>query len=147
MISNLIRWPVLGFLIAAGDPELAATSARVRAAGSRKGRAQRAELSDAERAEAAAADEADVTAMNETLTMWRRHSGIVSVASRLGWVLAGLAAVRLAIMVPLYLAEQVTALGVAKIVLGWPAYLAAVVVMALLLLRGHTPLDTPAPLD
>ncbi len=144
-ISNLIRWPVLGFLIAAGDPELAATSARVRAAGSRQGRAERAALSPSEREALEAADEADVSAMNESLTAWRRHSGIVRVASRLGWVLAALAAIRLAVMVPLYLAEQVAALGVAKIVLGWPAYLGAVVVMALLLMRGHTPLDTPAP--
>ena len=144
-VSNLLRWPVLGFLIAAGDPELAAASARVRAAGSRQGRAERAALSQSEREAIEAADEADVTAMNESLTAWRRHTGIVRVASRLGWVLAVLAAIRLAVMVPLYLAEQVAALGVAKIVLGWPAYLAAVVVMAVMLLRGHTPLDTPAP--
>lgn len=142
-VTNLIRWPVLGFLIAAGDPELAETSARVKAAGSKQGRALRAELSESERAALEAADEADVSAMTESLTAWRRHSGIVRVAGRLGWVLAGLAAVRLSVMIPLYLAGQVTALGVAKIVLGWPAYLGAVVVMAVLLLRGHTPLDSP----
>jgi len=51
--------------------------------------------------------------------------------------------VRLAVMVPLYLTGQVAALGVAKIVLGWPAYLLAVLVIGLLLLRGHTPLDDP----
>ncbi|MGV1008421.1 MAG: DUF3159 domain-containing protein [Dermatophilaceae bacterium] len=145
LVSNLVRWPVLGFLIAAGDPELAATSARVRAAGSRQGRADRAALSAIEREAVAAADDADVSAMNESLTAWRRHSGIVRVASRLGWVLAALSAIRLAVMVPLYLSEQVAALGISKIVLGWPAYLAAVLVMALMLLRGHTPLDTPAP--
>lgn len=142
-VTNLVRWPLLGFLIAAGDPELAATSARVRAAGSKRERALRADLSPSERAALEAADEADVSAMTESLTAWRRHSGIVRVACRLGWVLAGLAVIRLAVMVPLYLAGQVTALGIAKIVLGWPAYLGAVVVMALLLLRGHTPLDTP----
>lgn len=143
-VTNLVRWPVLGFLIAAGDPELAETSARVRAAGSKQGRALRADLAEHERAAMEAADEADVSAMTDSLTAWRRHSGIVRVACRLGWVLAGLSAIRLAVMVPLYLAGQVTALGIAKIVLGWPAYLGAVVVMALLLLRGHTPLDTPA---
>jgi len=46
-------------------------------------------------------------------------------------------------MVPLYLGGQVAALGVAKILLGWPAYLLAVVVMGVVLLRGHTPLDEP----
>lgn len=143
-ISNLVRWPVLGFLLAAGDPELAARSARVREAGSRRGRAVRAELSAEERAAREAADEADVAALSASLTSWRRHDGIVRVAGRLGWVLAGLAGLRLAVMVPLYLAEQVGALGVAKIVLGWPAYAAAVVVMGVVLLRGHTPLDRPA---
>ncbi len=146
-ISNLVRWPVLGFLIAAGDPELAATSARVREAGSRRGRTARAALSAEERAAREAADEADVAALNDSLTAWRRHDGIVRVAARLGWVLAGLAALRLAVMVPLYLTEQVAALGVAKIVLGWPAYAGAVVVMGVLLLRGHTPLDSPGSAD
>ena len=41
-------------------------------------------------------------------------------------------------MLPLYLAGEVTLLGVAKIVLGWPAYLGAVAVMGLILVRGRT---------
>lgn len=140
-LTNLVRWPLLGFVIAAGDPELAATSARLRAASTRAGRAERAALSEAERADRDAADEADVAAVNEAFTAWRRHRGIVTVATRLGWVWAGLAGVRLAVHVPLYLAEQVTALGIARIVLGWPAYAVAVLVMGLILVRGHTPLD------
>jgi hypothetical protein len=43
--------------------------------------------------------------------------------------------------VPLYLAEQVAALGVAKVVLGWPAYLLAITAMGAILVRGHTPID------
>lgn len=74
-------------------------------------------------------------------TWWRRHPGIVTVAARLAWVLVALNVVRLAIMVPLYLAEQVAALGVAKIVLGWPAYLLAVTAMGAILVRGRTPID------
>ncbi len=59
-------------------------------------------------------------------------------AMRLAWVLIALNVVRLAIMVPLYLAEQVAALGVAKVVLGWPAYLVAITVMgAILAARAH----------
>lgn len=77
-------------------------------------------------------------------TWWRRHRGIVTVASRLAWVLIALNVVRLAIMVPLYLAGQVAALGVAKVVLGWPLYLVALSVMGAILLRGHTPID-PTP--
>lgn len=74
-------------------------------------------------------------------TRWRAHSGIVVVCQRLTVVLVVLFAVRLAIMVPLYLSAEVAWLGVAKIVLSWPAYLAAVLVMAAMLVRGHTPLD------
>ncbi len=134
LAANLVRWPLFGFLIAAGDPELVLASDRLKASG-KKGAAQ-----DEEARARAAADEA---AVKEAFTGWRRHPGIVSVASRLGWVIVGLDAVRLLIMVPLYLGGQVAALGVAKIVLGWPAYLLAVVVMGLVLLRGHTPLDKP----
>jgi len=144
LVSNLVRWPVFGFLIAAGDPDLAQTSARLREAGSRASRAARERLPEHERAQAEAADAADADALTQALTSWRRHDGIVRVAARLGWVLVALAAVRLAVQVPLYLRGEVEALGIARLVLGWPAYAVAVAVAILLLLRGHTPLDRPA---
>jgi hypothetical protein len=75
---------------------------------------------------------------------WRRHGGIVRLCQRLTLVLAGLYAVRAGVMLPLYLAGQVALLGVAKIVLGWPLYLAAVAAVGAILLRGRTPLDDPA---
>lgn len=84
---------------------------------------------------------AEPEAFAEDPTWWRRHPGIVTVAARLAWVLIALNVVRLAIMVPLYLAEQVAALGVAKVVLGWPAYLLAITAMGAILLRGRTPID------
>jgi hypothetical protein len=84
---------------------------------------------------------AEPEAFAESPTWWRRHRGIVTVAMRLAWVLIALNVVRLAIMVPLYLAEQVAALGVAKVVLGWPAYVLALTAMGAILLRGHTPID------
>jgi len=84
---------------------------------------------------------AEPEAFAEDPTWWRRHSGIVTVAARLAWVLIALNVVRLSIMVPLYLAEQVAALGVAKVVLGWPAYLLAITAMGAILLRGRTPID------
>ncbi len=74
-------------------------------------------------------------------TWWRRHPGIVTVAARLAWVLIALNVVRLGVMVPLYLAGEVGALGVAKVALGWPAYLLAVTAMGAILLRGRTPID------
>ena len=84
---------------------------------------------------------AEPEAFAENPTWWRKHPGIVTVASRLAWVLIALNVVRLGIMVPLYLAEQVEALGVAKVVLGWPAYLLAVTAMGAILMRGNTPID------
>jgi hypothetical protein len=84
---------------------------------------------------------AEPEAFAEDPTWWRRHRGIVTVAARLAWVLIALNVVRLGIMVPLYLAEQVGALGVAKVVLGWPAYIVAISAMGAILLRGSTPID------
>jgi hypothetical protein len=72
---------------------------------------------------------------------WRRDRGMVRVCSRLTWVLVGTYAVRLAIMVPLYLAAEVAWLGAAKIALGWPLWVASIAVMGWLLLAGHTPLE------
>lgn len=100
LVSILTRWPVVGFLVGAGDPRLA-----------------------------------------EDPFGWRRDKGMVRVCSRLTWVLVALYVVRLSIQVPLYLAGQVAALGVAKIVLGWPLWIAGVAVMGWLLVRGSTPQD------
>lgn len=72
---------------------------------------------------------------------WHRHPDLVRVCSRLTWVLVALAAVRAAVMVPLYLAGNVTTLGVAKIVFGWPAWAAAIAVMGMMLMRGQTPYE------
>ncbi|WP_409485617.1 DUF3159 domain-containing protein [Arsenicicoccus dermatophilus] len=75
---------------------------------------------------------------------WRRDRPLVRVASRLTWVLAGLFAVRLVVMVPLYLTHQVAALGIAKVALGWPAYVAAIAIMGVVLVRGATPTEQQA---
>ena len=72
---------------------------------------------------------------------WRAHAGVLRLCQRLTLVLAGLYAVRVVIMLPLYLAGQVGWLGVAKVALGWPLYLLAVAVMGAVLLRGRTPLE------
>lgn len=72
---------------------------------------------------------------------WRRDRGMVRVCTRLTWVLIGVYVVRLVIMVPLYLAAEVAWLGVAKIALGWPLWVASIAVMGWMLLAGHTPLE------
>lgn len=108
LLSVLVRWPIVGFMVAAGDPQLA-----------------------------------------EDPTGWRRDRGLVAVCQRLTMVLVLLYAVRVLIMFPLYLAEQVTLLGIAKVALGWPAYLCALAIMGMILVRGKTPLapaEVPADL-
>ncbi len=133
-VANLARWPLFGFLIAAGDPELVEASERLKSS-SRKDAPQ----DDAARVRAAQDEEA----LTEAFIGWRRHPGIVTVAARLGWVIVVLDVIRLAVMIPLYVSGQVAALGVAKVVLGTPAYLVAVLVMGLVVLRGQTPLERP----
>jgi hypothetical protein len=105
LLSVVVRWPIVGFIVAAGDPRMA-----------------------------------------EDPTAWRRDRGLVRVCQRLTMVLVLLYAVRVVVMFPLYLAEQVTLLGVAKIALGWPAYLCALAVMGMILVRGRTPLTPTEPL-
>lgn len=100
LVSIVARWPLVGFLIGAGDPRA-----------------------------------------KEDPFAWRRDPGIVRVATRLTFVLVALFAVRLSIMVPLYLAGNVAALGVARVVLGWPAWVVALAVMGWLLARGRTPVE------
>ena len=104
LASVVVRWPLVGFIVAAGDPLMA-----------------------------------------QDPTAWRRDRGLVTVCQRLTMVLVALYAVRVVIMFPLYLAGQVALLGVAKIALGWPAYLCAVAIMGTMLVRGKTPLTVPDP--
>ncbi|WP_298746625.1 DUF3159 domain-containing protein [uncultured Serinicoccus sp.] len=97
LLSIVLRWPLVGFLVAVGDPQFA-----------------------------------------ERPGAWRRDPGLVAVCARLTWVLVALFAVRVAVMLPLYLAGEVAWLGISKIVLSWPAYLLAVVVMGWILATGRT---------
>lgn len=100
VVSILSRWPLVGFIVGAGDPGAA-----------------------------------------EDPFGWRRDAGIVRVCNRLTWVLVAGYAIRLAVMVPLYLAAKVGWLTVAKLALGWPLWAASLALMGGLLLTGHTPLE------
>lgn len=77
------------------------------------------------------------------LTGWRLDRGIVRLCSKLTWLLVAPCAIRVAVQYPLYLAGNVGALGVSKIVLGWPLQVAALSAMVYVLARGHTPLQDP----
>ena len=98
LVSVALRWPLVGFMVGAGDPRMA-----------------------------------------DDPVGWHRDRGLVRVCQRLTLVLVAMFVIRLVIMVPLYLASEVALLGVAKVVLGWPLWLAGIGVMGLLLVKGHTP--------
>ena len=110
LLSVLVRWPIVGFMVAAADPLLSQEPASL-----------------------------------APLTSWRRDRGLVAVCQRLTMVLVVLYAVRVVLMFPLYLAGQVALLGVAKIALGWPAYLCALAIMGMILVRGKTVLAPAEP--
>ncbi|MEV4460228.1 DUF3159 domain-containing protein [Microbispora sp. NPDC049633] len=96
LLSIVVRWPVVGFLIGSvtGDP-----------------------------------------------TAWHNDSALVRLCSRLTWLLMLPCLLRVVIQLPLYWADQVTALGVAKIALGWPLQVAALAAMVWVLARGRTPIE------
>lgn len=58
-------------------------------------------------------------------TRWRHDTQLRRVFTAASWIWVGLFFLRLAVQVPLYLAGEVAALGVVRIVFGWPAFLAA----------------------
>lgn len=122
LVSVLVRWPAVGFVVAAADPRLGR-------------QADDAGVADDD----AGGEDVDLS----VFTQWRAHEGTVRVAGRLTLVLAGLFLARVAIMLPMYLAGDVALLGVAKLVLSWPAYVAVIALLAAILARGHTPLDDP----
>lgn len=72
---------------------------------------------------------------------WRRNAAAVTVCSRLTLVLVAVYAIRVAIMGPLYLTDNVAGLTISKVVLGWPLWAGAVAVMGAMLLKGNTPID------
>jgi hypothetical protein len=88
-----------------------------------------------------------VGSATEDPTAWRSHDGVRRLCQRLTIVLAALYAVRVVVMLPLYLAGQVAWLGITKVALGWPLYGVAVAVMGAVLLRGRTPLDADQVTD
>lgn len=81
---------------------------------------------------------------------WRKTPGLVAVCNRLTLCLALPCVLRVVVQGPLYLAGRqhwmsadtaVSALGVTRLAMGWPLYVATLAVMALVLGRSHTPLE------
>ncbi|HEX3930538.1 MAG TPA: DUF3159 domain-containing protein [Nocardioides sp.] len=89
-------------------------------------------------------------------TAWHDDRQVVRLCSRLTWLLVLPCAVRALVQGPIWLAghsgsisadSAVTALGVLKVVMGWPLQLAALGAMSWLLSRNHTPLDAGEPVS
>lgn len=87
-------------------------------------------------------------------TAWHEDKNIIKLCSRLTWLLVLPCVVRLVVQAPLYLAGRndwvdtdaaVAALGVSKLVMGWPLQIAALASMVWLLSRNATPLKPGEP--
>jgi hypothetical protein len=81
-------------------------------------------------------------------TAWHQDKAVVRLCSRLTWLLVVPCLIRVIVQAPIYLAGKngwwdedsaVTALGVAKIAMGWPLQIAALTAMVWVLSRNRTP--------
>lgn len=86
-------------------------------------------------------------------TAWHKDRQVVKLCSRLTWVLVAPCIIRVVAQAPLWFAAKsgaidvdtaVAALGVLKIIMGWPLQLAALAAMVALLARDRTPVE-PEP--
>ncbi len=93
-----------------------------------------------------------VGAVSEDPLEWRRDRQIVRLCSHLTWMLVIPCLLRVFVQVPIYLGGRaaddadpyVTALGVAKVAMGWPLQVAALAAMVWLLARNRTPVKDAA---
>ncbi|MGL5825666.1 MAG: DUF3159 domain-containing protein [Nocardioides sp.] len=83
-------------------------------------------------------------------TAWRHDKQVVRLCARLTWVLVTPCLIRVAIQAPLWLSGAaevvdvdvaIAALGISKVLLGWPLQLAALGIMVWMLSRNRTPVQ------
>lgn len=84
-----------------------------------------------------------VGSLSGDLTSWRHDRGLVRLCTRLTWLLALPCILRVVVQYPLYAADEVALLGTAKVVMGWPLQVAALLAMAWVLRRDSTPVTVP----
>ena len=85
-------------------------------------------------------------------TEWHRDPQVVRLCRNLTWMLAAPCVVRLLVQLPIWLAGRaaddptpmIAALGVSKVVMGWPLQILGLAGMAWLLARNRTPVRAPA---
>jgi uncharacterized protein DUF3159 len=88
-------------------------------------------------------------------TEWHRDPQVVRLCRNLTWMLAAPCVIRLVVQLPIWLAGQgaddpspmIAALGVSKIVMGWPLQVLALAGMAWLLARNATPVSAADDAD
>jgi hypothetical protein len=86
-------------------------------------------------------------------TAWHRDPRVVRLCRNLTWMLVAPCVLRVAVQLPIYLAGRgaedagpmIAALGVSKIVMGWPLQIAALAGMVWLLARNRTPVTGSEP--
>ncbi|AEA27946.1 hypothetical protein Psed_5821 [Pseudonocardia dioxanivorans CB1190] len=75
-------------------------------------------------------------------TRWRRDPDLLRAYGRASWVWVGQYLVRLVVFLPLYAADQVVALGIARVALTWPL-VAACVALSWVVVKRSLPADHP----
>jgi Protein of unknown function (DUF3159) len=81
-----------------------------------------------------------IGAVTGELTAWHRDPRMRSLCTWLTWLLAAPCVLRVLVQYPLWSAGETAWLGVAKLAMGWPLQIAALVAMVWVLSRNHTPL-------
>jgi Protein of unknown function (DUF3159) len=71
-------------------------------------------------------------------TTWRQDPVMLRAFTRAGWIWVGFFALKLAVQLPLYLAGNVVALGVARVAMGWPLWL-LVLWLTYVVVKGSVP--------
>lgn len=87
-----------------------------------------------------------IGAVTGDLAKWREDPAVVRLCSVLTWMLVIPCVLRVAVQYPMYLADQLTLLATAKLVMGWPLQVAGLAAMVWLLGRNHTPLAADSQL-
>lgn len=83
----------------------------------------------------------------EDFTSWRANPAVVTLASRLTWLLVLPCVIRVLVQYPLWMADTYgwadtfALLGFSKVAMGWPLQVAAFAAMVWVLARGRTPLE------
>ncbi|WP_020575711.1 DUF3159 domain-containing protein [Actinopolymorpha alba] len=73
-------------------------------------------------------------------TAWRQDPLLLRAFQRAGWLWVGFFVLKLAVQLPLYLTDQLVALGVARVAMGWPLWL-LVMWLTYVVVRGSVPTE------